>query len=57
MTVWEDILAVLSAEPITEIIGEPGQGDIITLEQELAEKAAKIKTTVDFILKNSSMDF
>ena len=31
MTIREDILGELMAEPITKINGEPGQGDIIIL--------------------------
>ena len=49
MTIREDILAELTAEPIIKIIGKPGQGDINILEAELAEQAAKIKTTEDLI--------
>ena len=45
MTVHEDILAELTIEPITEIIGEPGQGDLNIVEAELMECVAKIKTT------------
>ena len=43
--VQKDILAKLTTDQITKIVVEPGQGDIITLESELAEKAAKIKST------------
>ena len=43
MVVREDILIKLMSNPITKIIGEPSQGNINTLKQELAEKAAKIK--------------
>ena len=49
MTVREDILAKLMANPMTKIIAEPGQGDINTLKQELAEKLAKIKATEDVV--------
>ena len=45
MMMREDILAELMADPMTKVIEETGQGDIITLKQELAEKVAKIKTT------------
>ena len=47
----EDILAKLMADPIIKMIGEPGQRAIKILEQELAEKAAKIKTTEDVVQK------
>ena len=43
MTVREDILARLTAELVTKINGEPRQGDIDLLKQELAEKAPKLK--------------
>ena len=49
MTIWEDILAELTAELSMKIIAEPGQGDINILEAELTEQAAKIKTTVDLV--------
>ena len=45
------MMAALMANPITKIIGEPDQGDINTLESELAAKAAKIKTTEDMVEK------
>ena len=51
MLVREDILAKLTADPVTKIIGESGQGGTNTLEQELAEKVAKIKTTEDVVEK------
>ena len=44
MTIQEDILAELTAEPIKKIIGEPGHSNINNLEPELAEEAVKIKT-------------
>ena len=44
MMVRED-MAKLTTEPVTN--GEPGKGDVNLLEKELAEKAAKIKTTQD----------
>ena len=47
MTIREDILAELTVDPITKIIGEAGQGDLNILEAELTEQAAKIKTTED----------
>ena len=50
MTVQEDILAKLMAGLITKTIEEPGQVDINTLEQELAEKAAK-KIAEDMVEK------
>ena len=56
MTVWEDILEELTAEPITKIIGEPGKGDINILEAELAERAAKMKTIEDLIEKLENVD-
>ena len=43
----EDILAELTTEQITTIIGELGQGNINIIEAELAEQAAKIKTRKD----------
>ena len=49
MMVREDILAKLTTGPLTKIIEEPRQGDINLLEQELAEKAPKIKTTEDMV--------
>ena len=42
MTIQEDILAKLMAEPITKFIVGQGQGDVSNLESELAERAAKI---------------
>ena len=57
MTVQEVILAELTAKPIIKIIGEPGQGDINTLEQELTEKAAKIKNTEDMVEKGCKYGF
>ena len=51
MTVREGILTELTTEFVTKIHGEPGQWDINLLEQELAEKAAKIKTTEDILEK------
>ena len=51
MTIQEDILAELTAEPITKIIGEPGQGDINILEAKLTEQVAKIKTMEDLVKK------
>ena len=51
MMVTEDILAKLTANLVMKMIGKPRQGDINTLEQELAEKAAKIKTTEDVVGK------
>ena len=46
MTVWEDILAKLTAELIIKIIEELGQGDINNVECELADRV-KIKATED----------
>ena len=57
MTVCEDILAKLMVEPITKIIGKPGQGHITILESELAAKAAKIKTTDDMMEKGRKYCF
>ena len=57
MTVHEDILAKLTAEPVTKIIGEPSQGDINTLEAKLVEKAAKTKTTDDMVEKGQKYGF
>ena len=45
MTVREDILAKLMTNLIMKIVGEPDQGDINALKQELAEKGSKIKAT------------
>ena len=49
MTVSENILAKLTAEPITKIVGESDQGEITILESEFVAKAAKIKTTDDMV--------
>ena len=57
MTVREDILAKLTANLVTKIIGEPGQCNINTLEQEPAEKMAKIKTTEDVVEKGKKCHF
>ena len=57
MKVREDILVKLMADPITKIIEEPGQGDINKLQQDLAEKAAKMKTTEDMVEKGRKFDF
>ena len=48
MTIGEDILAELTAEPIIKIIGESGQGDT---------NVAKIKTTEDLIDKGRNCGF
>ena len=47
MTVREDIIAKLMAEPTTKIDGEPTQSDIDTLKNELTKRATKLKTTKD----------
>ena len=52
MTIREDILAKLTAEPVTKINGEPRQCNINLLEQELAEKTTKIKITEDVRERN-----
>ena len=57
MHVQEDILVELTAEPITKIIGELGQGDINILEAELPEQVAKIKTTEDSVKKGRKYGF
>ena len=57
MIIGEDILAELTAEPITKVIWELGQGDIKILEEELTEWAAKIKTTEDLIKKGRKYGF
>ena len=57
MTVQEDILAELTAEPITKYIGEPGQGDINIIEAELTQRVAKIKTTEDLVEKGRKYGF
>ena len=57
MTICKDILAKLMVDPITKIIGEPGQGDINTLESKLVAKAAKIKTTDDLVKKGHKYGF
>ena len=57
MTVREEILAELTAEMVTKIDEEPRQGNIILLEQELAEKAAKINITEDVIKKGKKFCF
>ena len=45
------------ADPITKIVGESGQGDVNTLEQELAEKAANIKNTKNVVEKGCKVGF
>ena len=57
MTVQEDILAELTAEPFTKIIGELGQGDKNILQAELAEGVVKIKTTDDLVDKGCKYGF
>ena len=57
MTIQEDILAELTTELITKIIGEPRQGDINMLEAELTEQAANFKTTEDLIDKEGTYEF
>ena len=57
MTVQEDILAELTADPIKKITVEPGKGDINILEAELAEQVAKLKTTEDIVKKDENMVF
>ena len=57
MTVREDILVKLTMDPITKIIGEPGQGGLKVLEAECAEQVAKIKTTEDTIEKGHKYGF
>ena len=47
MTIQEDILAELTVEPITKIIGELGQGHTKILEAELTEQVANFTTTED----------
>ena len=49
MMVREDIFDKLTTEPVTKIHAESVQGDINLLEQELAEKEAKMKPTKDVI--------
>ena len=56
MIVREDILVKLTAEPITKIIGETGQGNISNLEPKLMERAAK-KTTDDMVHKGCKHGF
>ena len=55
--VWEDILAKLTADWVTKIIGEPGQGNINTFEQELTEKVTKFKITEDVVEKGRKFCF
>ena len=57
MMAREDVLAKLTANLVIKIIGEPRQEDINLLEQELAEKAAKIKTTEDVVKKGKKFGF
>ena len=45
------------ADPIKKTIGGPGQGEKNTLESELAEKAAKIKTIEDMVEKGCKHGF
>ena len=49
MMVQEDIIAKLTAEPVTKIDSELTQSDIDNLKNELNECAAKIKTVVVII--------
>ena len=53
----DNILAKLTSELIMKFIGEPDQDNINTLEQKLAEKAAKIKTTEDVVEKGCKDEF
>ena len=57
MMVCEDILTELMADAITKIIGEPGQGDINTIESKLAAKAANIKIKGDIFEKGQKYGF
>ena len=57
MIVQENILAKLTAETITKIIGELGQGAISNLESELAKRVAAIKTTEDMVEKGYKYRF
>ena len=57
MTIWEDILAKLTAEPILMIIGELGQGDMDFQEAMLTKQAAKIMTTEDMVEKGCKYGF
>ena len=49
MTMREDIIAKLTAEPIIKIHGKPAQSNIHNLENELVERSAIIKITKDII--------
>ena len=51
------IMANLMADPIMKIIRESSQGNINTVEQKLAEKVAKIKTTEDVAEKGRKFGF
>ena len=57
MMVRKDILAELTAESSTKIIGETGQGDLNILEAEITEWAAKIKTTEDMVEQGCKYSF
>ena len=57
ITIQEDIIAEFTAEPITKIIVEPGQGGINILEAELTEQVVKIETTKDLVDKEDSYGF
>ena len=57
MTVREDILAELTTDPITKIIGELGHGNRIILKAEPTEWVAKIKTTEDMNEKGCEYRF
>ena len=49
MTIREDVLVELTIEPMTKIIGEPGQGDLNILEEEITEWVTTIKTKEDMV--------
>ena len=58
MTIQEDILAELTAEPIAKIIGELGQNDINILEAELTKNEwPKLRLEKIWSIKDVNMNF
>ena len=57
MAIREDILDELTAEQVTKNHGEPMQGDINLVKQELGEQVAKLKTTEDVSEKGKKWIF
>ena len=57
MIVCEDIIAKLTAEPMTKIDGKPTQSDINILKNKLAESTTKINTMKDIIEQGKKYGF